>query len=155
MRLGILIYSLSGGGAERVVSYLVSYCIKNDIDVYLIMMNNSIKYNIPENTEVHYIEKSNATESGIIKALKIPFLAFKYARLVKKLQLTHSLSFLTRPSFVNILSRRFTRHRYTIITNERAFPSLQYSYKNFQSTFNKKLIKALYKKSKVVISNSF
>ncbi len=34
----------------------------------------------------------------LLKAIKIPFLAFKYAKLVKKLELTHSLSFLTRPS---------------------------------------------------------
>ena len=155
MRLGILIYSLSGGGAERVVSYLVSYCIKNNIDVHLILMNSSIKYDIPEHTQIHYIEKSNPTESGIIKALKIPFLAMKYAKLVKSLQLTHSLSFLTRPSFVNVLSRKFTKYDYKVITNERAFPSLQYSYKGFQSTFNKKMIRALYKKSDMVISNSF
>ena len=107
MRLGILIYSLNGGGAERVVSYLVSYCIKNNIDVHLILMNTGIKYDIPDSTKIYYIEKSNASESGIIKALKIPFLAYKYAKLVKRLQLTHSLSFLTRPSFINVLSRNF------------------------------------------------
>ncbi|WP_299362308.1 glycosyltransferase [Winogradskyella sp.] len=155
MRLGILIYSLNGGGAERVVSYLVSYCIKNNIDVHLILMNTGIKYDIPDNTKIHYIEKSNASESGIIKALKIPFLAYKYAKLVKKLQLSHSLSFLTRPSFINVLSRKFTNYDFKIITNERAFPSLQYSYKGFQSTFNKKMIKTLYKKSDMVISNSY
>ncbi|WP_111682649.1 glycosyltransferase [Winogradskyella tangerina] len=155
MRLGILIYSLSGGGAERVVSYLVTYCIQNNIDVHLILMNPGIKYDIPEETKIHYIEKSNPQESGIIKALKIPFLAYKYAKLVKKLELTHSLSFLTRPSFVNVLSRKFTKHNYKVITNERAFPSLQYSYKGFQSTFNKKMIKSLYKKSEMVISNSY
>jgi len=155
MRLGILIYSLSGGGAERVVSYLVSYCIQNHIDVHLILMNPGIKYDIPENTKIHYIEKSKATESGVIKALKIPFLAFKYAKLVKQLQLTHSLSFLTRPSFINVLSRKLTSYDFKVITNERAFPSLQYSYKGFQSTFNKKMIKTLYKKSDMVISNSY
>lgn len=155
MRLGILIYSLSGGGAERVVSYLVSYCIKNNIDVHLILMNSSINYDIPADTKIHYIEKSRATESGIIKALKIPFLAYKYGKIVKELQLTHSLSFLTRPSFVNVLSRKFTNYDFKVITNERAFPSLQYSYKSFQSTFNKKMIKSLYKQSDMVISNSY
>ena len=155
MRLGILIYSLSGGGAERVVSYLVTYCVKNNIDLHLILMNTNIKYSIPENTNIYYIEKSNPSENGIIKAAKIPLLAYKYAKLVKKLELTHSLSFLTRPSFVNILSRKFTKHNFKVITNERAFPSLQYSYKGFQSTFNKKMIKSLYKKSDMVISNSY
>jgi glycosyltransferase involved in cell wall biosynthesis len=155
MRLGILIYSLSGGGAERVVSYLVTYCMKNDIDVHLILMNPNIQYNIPKTTKVYFIEKSKPNESGVLKALKIPYLAFKYARLAKKLKLTHSLSFLTRPSFINILSNWFTSYKYKIITNERAFPSLQYGYKGFQSSFNKILIKALYNKSEVVISNSY
>lgn len=155
MRLGILIYSLAGGGAERVVSYLVNFCIQKDIDVHLILMNKTIKYDIPNTTKIHYIENSNPSEHGILKALKIPLLAYKYAKLVKRLELTHSLSFLTRPSFVNILSRKFTKHKFKIITNERAFPSLQYSYKGFQSTFNKKMIKSLYKKSDLVISNSY
>lgn len=155
MRLGILIYSLSGGGAERVVSYLVSYCVKNNIDVHLILMNPTIKYDVPKGTKIYYIEKSDPNESGIKKALKIPVLAYKYAKLVKKLQLTHSLSFLTRPSFINIIASKLTSYKFKVITNERAFPSLQYSYKGFQSTFNKTLIKSLYKKSDLVISNSY
>ncbi|WP_299100152.1 glycosyltransferase [uncultured Winogradskyella sp.] len=155
MKLGILIYSLSGGGAERVVSYLVTYCVNNDIDVHLILMNTTITYNIPENTKIHYLETSEGNESGIKKALKIPLLAYKYAKLVKKLQLTHSLSFLTRPSFINVIASKLTSHNFKVITNERAFPSLQYSYKGFQSSFNKTLIKALYKKSDLVISNSY
>ena len=154
MRLGILIYSLSGGGAERVVSYLLTHCISKEIDVHLIMMNTGVNYDIPKSTRIHYIENSNPNEHGVIKALKIPFLAYKYARLVKKLELTHSLSFLTRPSFINVLSRFFTSYKFKVITNERAFPTLQYSYKGFQSWFNKKMIKSLYKKSEAVISNS-
>ncbi|NRD20153.1 glycosyltransferase [Winogradskyella eckloniae] len=155
MRLGILIYSLSGGGAERVVSYLVSYCIKNNIEVHLILMNTTISYTIPANTKIHYLETSEGHESGFKKAFKIPFLAFKYAKLVKKLELTHSLSFLTRPSFINVIASKLTAYKFKVITNERAFPSLQYSYKGFQSSFNKTLIKTLYKKSDLVISNSY
>lgn len=153
--LGILCYSLAGGGAERVVSYLLAYCIENKIKVHLILMNKTIKYDIPSEIEIQYIEKSNPNESGIIKTLKIPFLAFKYARLMKKLKLTHSLSFLTRPSFINIIASKLTRYKYLVIANERAYPSLQYGYNNFQSFFNKKMIRTLYKKSDIVISNSY
>lgn len=152
--LGILIYSLSGGGAERVVAYLLGYCVENNIKVHLILMNTIIKYDIPSDIEIHYLEKSNSTEKGIIKALKIPFLAFKYSRLLKKLNISHSLSFLTRPSFINIISSKFTFYKFKVITNERAYPSLQYSYGDFQSFFNKKMIRILYKKSDLVISNS-
>lgn len=155
MKLGILIYSLSGGGAERVVSYLVSYCVKNNIDVHLILMNTNIQFELPEDLQIHYIETSEAEERGVMKALKIPLLAYQYSKLVKKLKITHSLSFLTRPSFINVISSKLTSHKFKVIVNERAFPSLQYSYKGFQSTFNKTLIKALYKKADLVISNSY
>ena len=133
--LGILIYSLSGGGAERAVSHLLAFCIENNIKVHLILMNATIKYDIPSEVNIHFIEKSNPNESGILKTIKIPLLAYKYSRLLKKLQISHSLSFLTRPSFINIISKRLTNYKFKVITNERAFPSLQYSYKNFQSFF--------------------
>lgn len=155
MKLGILIYSLAGGGAERAVSHLTSYCFKNNIDVELILMNTTIAFELPKGIKIHFIEKSQGNENGIMKALKIPFLTYKYSRLVKKLKITHSLSFLTRPSFINILASKSTFYNFKVITNERAFPSLQYSYKGFQSTFNKSLIRSLYKKSDLVISNSF
>lgn len=155
MKLGILIYSLAGGGAERVVSYLTSYCIENNIELNLILMNDTIQYSIPSEVEIFYIEKSKSNESGYKKALKIPFLAYKYSRLIKKLKITHSLSFLTRPSFINVLASKLTSYKFKVIINERSFPSLQYSYISFQSTFNKTLIRILYKKSDIVISNSY
>ncbi|WP_299520404.1 glycosyltransferase [Winogradskyella sp.] len=154
MRIGILINSLSAGGAERVVTYLLNYCIDNNIEVHLFLMNTTKKYNLPGGLNMHFIEKARNDESGILKALKIPYLAFKYARLVKRLGITHSLSFLTRSNFVNILSRKFTAYKYKIITNERAFPSQQYSYGGLDSTFNKFLISKLYKKSDLLLGNS-
>lgn len=154
MKLGIFIYSLSGGGAERQASYILSYCVTNKIDVHLILMNTSIKYELPKGLPIHYLEKSDASQNGMLKALKIPFLAYKYSRLVKQLKITHSVSLLTRPNFINILSSILTRYKFKIISNELAFPSLQYSYKGFQSNFNKKMIRLLYKKSDMIIGNS-
>ncbi|WP_405571302.1 glycosyltransferase [Winogradskyella sp. Asnod2-B02-A] len=154
MMLGILIYSLSGGGAERQASYILDYCSKNNIDVHLILMNTTIKYELPEGLQIHYIEKSDASESGVLKALKIPIIAYKYSRLLKKLKITHSVSLLTRPNFINVIASKLTSYKFKVITNELAFPTLQYSYKGFQSNFNKTLIKSLYKKSDMVIGNS-
>ena len=76
MNLGILIYSLSGGGAERAVSHLLAYCIDNKIKVHLILMSTTIKYEIPSEIEIHYIEKSNPNEHGIIKTLKMEKILF-------------------------------------------------------------------------------
>src|SRR5690606_5703327 len=121
--LGILIYSLSGGGAERFVSYLISYCVKNNVEVHLFLMNTAISYEFPEELRIHYIEKSDSEESGIIKALKIPVLAYRYSRLIKKLKITHSVSLLTRPSLINVSSSKLTSYKFKVITNERAYPS--------------------------------
>ena len=155
MKVGLLINSLAGGGAERVVSYLAAFCIENNIALCLILMNDTIEYELPKELDIYYIQKSKNNECGNKKALKIPLLAYKYSRLVKKLNVTHSLSFLTRSSFINILASKLTTYKFKVIINERANPSLQYSYNGFQSTFNKKMIKSLYKKSDMIIGNSF
>lgn len=154
MKIAFLIYSLSGGGAERQLSYVLSYCSQNNIKAHLVLMNTTIKYKLPENTKLHFLEKSRSNENGFIKALKIPLLAYKYSRLLKLLEITHSVSMLSRPNFINILAKRLTSHKFYTITNELAFPSLQYSYMGFQSKFNKTLINWLYKKSDLIIANS-
>jgi len=117
-------------------------------------MNPNIDFELEEGLQIQYIEQSEVDESGVKKAIKIPYLAFKYAKLIKRLKITHSISFLTRPSFINILASKITRYTFKVVINERSFPSLQYSYKGFQSSFNKALIKNLYKKPDMVISNS-
>lgn len=154
MTLGIFIYSLSGGGAERQASYILAYCDRNDIDLHLILMNKTIKYELPTGLKIHYLETSGFSENGLIKAFKIPFLAYKYSKLVKKLKITHSVSLLTRPNFINVLAGKLTSYKFKIIVNELAFPTLQYSYKGFQSNFNKTMIKWLYKQSDMIIGNS-
>ena len=154
MRLGILIYSLGGGGAERVVSHLLPYFLERKIEVHLFLMHATTGYDIPESIQVHYIENSSPSESGINKLIKIPFLAMRYAKLLNQLDLTHSLSLLTRPNYINVLSRKFTSKRIKIIISERGQPSLQYSYKGLQSTINKFLIRKLYVKADSIICNS-
>ena len=154
MRLGILIYSLGGGGAERVVSHLLPHFLEQKIEVHLFLMHATVGYDIPESIQVHYIENSNPAESGVNKLIKIPFLAMRYAKLLKQLDITHSLSLLTRPNYINILSRKFTSKKIKLIISERGQPSLQYSYKGLQSTINKFLIRKLYAKADSVICNS-
>ena len=154
MRIAIFIYSMSGGGAERVVSYLLPFLQKKGHQVDLVLMNSGMSYEIPKDIKVHYIENSRYNENGVLKLIKLPFLAFKYSRLIKKLEATHSFSFLTRPSYINIMSRLFTTKKKKIIISERSHPSLQYGYGNSQSKINTKLIKWLYPKADSLICNS-
>lgn len=154
MVIAVLIYSMSGGGAERVVSYLLPYLKKKGHTVHLILMNTSKGYSLPEDITVHYIERSSAFENGLFKFLKLPILAFKYAKMLKKLKITHSFSLLTRPNYINILVKRFAVRHPKIIISERAHPSLQYGYGNTQSKINNRLIKILYPKADFIICNS-
>ncbi len=154
MTIAIFIYSMSGGGAERVVSYLLPYLKNHGHIVHLVLMNSMIAYDIPENIPVHYLEKSRPFESGIFKLLKLPFLAYKYARLSKKLGLTHSFSLLSRPNYVNVLMRFFSIDPPKVIISERNYASMQYGYKDSQSKINNFLVRRLYPKADLVIGNS-
>ncbi|SIQ77856.1 glycosyltransferase [Maribacter ulvicola] len=153
-KITILIYSLAGGGAERVVSYLLPYLKIKGIEVHLVLMNTTISYDIPKDIPIHYIETSQGDEHGLFKLIKLPWLAYKYARLLKKLKITHSFALLTRPSYINILSQYFTKKTYKISISERSYPSMQYGYNNVQSKINNFLIKRLYPKADQIICNS-
>ena len=150
-KIAILIYSLGSGGAERQVSLLLKYLSKK-YKIYLVLMNDTIFYGVPENVEIFYLEKSNPTESGIKKFLKLPFLAFKYKQFLKEKKIDISLSFMVRPNYINSLSKIFGSDVKTILSERSCF-SLQNSYKNLQSFVNKKLVK-VYDFANLIIANS-
>ena len=145
---------MSGGGAERVMSYLLPYLQAKNYDVILVLMNTKIVYPSIENIPIHYLEKSEVVESGLFKFLKLPYLAFKYARFLKKEKITHSFSLLTRPCYINIMARWFTNHPYKLMVSERNYPSMQYGYDDNQSKINSFLVKKLYPKADLIISNA-
>ncbi|WP_299799154.1 glycosyltransferase [uncultured Maribacter sp.] len=153
-KICIFIYSMSGGGAERVMSYLLPYLQAKKYNVVLVLMNTKIVYPSIENIPIHYLEKSEPMESGLIKFIKLPYLAWKYARFLKKEKITHSFSLLSRPCYINIMARWFTRHPYKLMVSERNYPSLQYGYNDMQSKINRFLVKWLYPKADLIISNA-
>jgi len=145
---------MSGGGAERVMSYLLPYLQARNYNVILVLMNTKIVYPSIENIPIHYLEKSEASESGLFKFLKLPWLAWKYAQFLKKENITHSFSLLSRPCYINIMARWFSSHPYKLMVSERNYPSLQYGYGDMQSKINSYLVKWLYPKADLIISNA-
>jgi len=148
-KLSILINDLDSGGAERVVSILLDM-LKTKYDITLFVLHNIIFYDIPKDIKIVVVGNSKLSDSGLIKLLKLPYLAWRY----KKLNIdSHiSLSFLSRSNYINILAKLFGI-KSKIIVGERAMPSLQYN-QGFQGKINKFLIKILYPKADLVFANS-
>jgi N-acetylgalactosamine-N,N'-diacetylbacillosaminyl-diphospho-undecaprenol 4-alpha-N-acetylgalactosaminyltransferase len=146
--ISILVYSLDSGGAERVVSILLSE-FKNRYNMTLFLMNNVIFYDIPQNIKIVYLENSNPKDSGIIKLLKLPILAWKYKKLNKS---EVSLSFMNRPNYINILAKLMGM-KSKVVISERAMPSLQHKF-GLKGKINRLLIKNLYKYADTITANS-
>lgn len=153
MKIAVFIYSLGGGGAERVVSQLLQNLKKQNIDVILVLMNKTIVYEIPKDTVIHYLENSSPFELGVFKFLKLPLLAFRYHTFLRNENITVSLSFLTRPNYINSLANFYNTKR-KVILSERSNPSIQYGGTSFHSLINSFLIKKLFSKSNGIIANS-
>jgi N-acetylgalactosamine-N,N'-diacetylbacillosaminyl-diphospho-undecaprenol 4-alpha-N-acetylgalactosaminyltransferase len=153
MRISVLIYSLDGGGAERVVAQFVSFLHEKGIDVCLVIMNDVIVYDIPKSVPIYYLEKSNPKESGFFKFFKLPFLGLKYKSFLKKEKIGISVSFLSRPNYINLMSKWFGSGVQTFVS-ERSNPSAQYSGSSFHSKINSFLIHKLFVKADGIIANS-
>lgn len=150
--LSILIYSLAGGGAERVVSILL-YELREEFNITLVLMRNKIDYEIPNDIKKHLLEDSNPHENGVKKLLKLPLLGLKYKRFCQKNSIDISLAFMNRPSYVAIFSKIFGNRVNTIIS-ERTTPSMMYRHKTLLSKVSKILIKKLYPRADLIIANA-
>lgn len=149
-KIVILINSLDGGGAERVVSTLLNNFVEN-YECYLILMENKISYELDKRINIIYLgEKSN--QSGIIKLLRLPIIGYKLAKIVKKYGFRTVLSFLHRANYVNVLGNLFSNH-YTIISERIASSSL-YNDNSITSKISNLFINKLYNKSDLIISVS-
>ncbi len=150
--LSILIYSLAGGGAERVVSILL-HELKDEYDITLVLMRNKIDYDIPKDTKIYFLEDSSPTEHGIKKLFKLPLLGLKYKKFCQKNEIDISLAFMNRPSYVSLFAKMFANNIPTLIS-ERTTPSMMYKEDDTLSKVSRQLIKWLYPKADKIICNS-
>ncbi len=151
-RLSILIYSLEGDGAERVVSILLGE-LKDEYEIFLVLMHDRIDYEIPKEIEVIVLGEGEYKESGIKKLAKLPFLAFSYKEFCKNYEIDISLSFMNRPNYINVLSKSYGNEAVCIIS-ERIAPSKEYGTSSIKDKVNRYLIKNLYPKADMILPNS-
>ena len=143
----ILINSLAGGGAERVVSTLLNNLVEK-YECHLILMENKISYELDSRINIISLdEKSN--QNGIVKLLRLPIISYKLSKVIKKHNFSQITSFLYRANYVNILAKYLSKHK--CIISERIAPSSMYEDKSISSTISKFLIRNLYNKADKII----
>ncbi len=151
-KLAIFLYSLSGGGAERVAALLCRE-LADRFDITLVLMNDRIDYDLPAGQKILYLERSRPDEAGLFKLLKLLLLAWRYARLCKRHGFSTSLSLMNRPNLINALSKKFGNPA-RVVLSERTMPSLQYGYGDIQSAIMRFLIRRLYPLADHISANS-
>lgn len=137
VKIGFLINSMAGGGAERVVSVLLKNLSRENRKFYLILLQDKIYYDIPKDVE---IIKLNSKYFGALKLKKV----------VKDNQIDTVISFLGRSNYTNILARS-AGHK--VYISERVNPSQMHA-KGLSGLINRMLVKKLYKKADLVFTNS-
>ncbi len=147
-----LITTLGTGGAERVVSLLIEEW-KDKYDITLVLFTDLIEYKLPQNIRVISL-KQPFMANGIFTTLQIPFLAFKYYRLLKKYKTDISLSFLKRPNYINCLTKIFGSKARTIISERSHFSESLKTLPGLQKRLSVFLTKKLYPYADLIITNS-
>ncbi|EAJ5693727.1 glycosyltransferase [Campylobacter fetus] len=151
-KLSVFIYSMAGGGAERVVSNLLTELI-NSYEVHLILMNDRIFYEIPKDVKIHYLENSEPFENGLWKLIKLPFLGLKYKKLCQNLGIDLHFVWMNRPCYIAGFARIFGDKK-PLILNECSTPSVLYKDSSLKSKISKFLLKKLYPKADFIYPNS-
>ncbi len=150
--IAIFLYSMASGGAERVVSHLLPY-LSEKYQVTLVLMNQTINYEIPQKLPVVYLERSHADEPALLKLLKLPWLAWRYKKWLDSNGIDISFSFMNRPNYINALASLFGTSC-KIIISERGAPSKQYEGSSPFALINRILIRVLYPQANHISVNS-
>jgi len=139
-KVAFLINSMAGGGAERVVSVLLKNLSREGRQFYLILLQDKIYYDIPEDIE---IIKLNSKFFGWLKLGKI----------IKENNIDKVISFLGRSNYTNIFAKK-TGHKVCISERINPSPMHTFSVTGINGLINRYLVKKLYKKVDSIFTNS-
>lgn len=119
--ISILCTSLASGGAEKVISLLLKE-LKKDFNVFLVLFYEDIHFPIPDEVKVVFLNKGKSNKSTFSKLLDPLLFAKRYHSLIKRENISISVSFLAFPNLVNGVIAMFNKQLTTVIS-ERGFPS--------------------------------
>lgn len=129
-KVAVFINSLRGGGAERIVSYLLNEGYK-DFEFHLILLENEIEYEIPAH-DIKIFQLEKRSTPGYINVLKIPLLAKKLHAYLRENDIDTLFSLLNRPNLISCRVRKLG-WKGKIIISERADTIAYYKTRTFGS----------------------
>lgn len=150
----IFINTLQSGGAERVVSLLISH-LKEDFEIHLAMYSNIVDYPIPPEIKILDL-KQPLRQKRLFRLFKIPFLSYKLFRYCKKNKINISVAFLYRPCYINALMKSIWGYKGKVIMCERTHQTtMQQSQSRIYRGFSRFMVMFSYKRADLVLANSY
>lgn len=140
-KVAILINNLMGGGAERIVSYLINEgCDK--FEIHLILLRNEIAYDIPRDGRIKIYELEGLKSSKFTTILRMGALSKKLKEYLEENKIETLLSLLNR---CNLIACRVKKNGWKgkLIISERADTLAHYNTKRL-GWYMIKLVKKYY-----------
>jgi len=148
--VSILINSLAGGGAEKVVLTLLKEFKQAGVPVELVLLEKERFYDLPEGVKVHYLTDFEQIKNPFRKFFYVFISALRLKRYIKKKEVVQS--HLIRSNYINVLAKVFGAGHKTQIVNH-----MMVSFdkkRGFLGKANLWLYKQLYAKSDMIVSIS-
>lgn len=148
-KISFLIYSMTSGGAERVLSRLLAELHRQKINIELICAEEDNFYEVPNDIKVTYLTNWTGNNNKVLKFMLFPFLAWKLSRYIKKEDVGLVQSHMFRSNYINILAKLFgSGHTVQIVD---AISIDFFDKTSLYGKINLFLIKRLYKYADVII----
>ncbi|MEL6625341.1 MAG: glycosyltransferase [Bacteroidota bacterium] len=150
--VSILINSLAGGGAEKVVLTLLKELKQAGAPVELILLEKERFYDLPENVQITYLTDFEAIQNPVVKLFYVFVTALRLKRHVKKNNITVVQSHLIRSNYINVLSQVLgSTHQSQIVNHMMASFDKK---RGFLGKVNLWLYKQLYTRANMIVSIS-
>jgi N-acetylgalactosamine-N,N'-diacetylbacillosaminyl-diphospho-undecaprenol 4-alpha-N-acetylgalactosaminyltransferase len=134
--------SLDKGGAEKLLVNLASL-FREERKVVLYLLNDIIRYPIPEGVEVVLLSKGKRNKYALMNILLIPYYAFLLSKQLRARNITTIVSFLERPNYISNCAKLFNR-KLIIINGIHTFLSRYYLPKTFHGIIGRFLVRLFY-----------
>lgn len=152
-KLAILINALEVAGAEKVVALLINHFYR-EFDIHLILLNNTIQFELPANIHIKIIDHSSLkSRNRALDILKIPLLSWRLTRYLEKEGIETCFSALNRSNFINCF-QRILGWKGRILISERSHTSSVYPAGTIAGKTGRLLVRWLYRKATLNIPNS-